>query len=425
MGLVFACLVTLIVAAFGPGVAQAHPTGTTLLTVTRSGGTVSFDVLIPLDKLGVAVGKNMTDHPADAIAEQTPALRDMFTNGVQLGVSTGNADDRWPVTVETLELGNFEGADQLHAHLTALSKSGPIPDTFVLTYHVLVDVLANHDVYVAAKTKSDGSADLLGTISKRHPSLVMTLARPTAIDVRSMIGHGLNHFRTGTDYIVFLALIAGSTAFARSTVFAGSRKRRRVVDLAYRTTAFTIGHSISLALAAGGVLSPPSKPIETGIAITVLLSAVHLARPIAPKRSEPVMALLFGLIHGFGFVGTLGALGLRGSELFIATLGFNIGIEIAQLGADLIIAPPLWWLARSPAARYVVAFPAAVVAVGWIVERTVGVVNPLESLVAFVAGVPERLGLALLALAGIVAIVRRYGRRPSVLPSIRRQSDLA
>ena len=143
----------------------------------------------------------MTDHPADAIAEQTPALRDMFTDGVQLGV-TGSGDERWPVTVETLELGNFESADQLHAHLTALSKSGPIPDTFVLTYHVLVDVLANHDVYVAARTKSDGSADLLGTINKRHPSLVMTLARPTAIDFRSMIGHGINHFRTGTDHIV-------------------------------------------------------------------------------------------------------------------------------------------------------------------------------------------------------------------------------
>lgn len=74
--------------------------------------------------------------------------------------------------------------------------------------------------------------------------------------------------------------MAGSAAFARSTVFAGSRKRRRVVDLAYRTTAFTIGHSISLALAAGGVLSPPSKPIETGIAIR---PAALVARPF-PRR---------------------------------------------------------------------------------------------------------------------------------------------
>lgn len=142
------------------------------------------------------------------------------------------------------------------------------------------------------------------------------------------------------------------------------------------------------------------------------MSAIQLARLIAPHRSEPVMALVFGLIHGFGFVRTLGALGLKRKELFLATLGVNIGIEIAQLAADLVIAPLLSCLARSPTARYAVAIPAAIVAVGWIVQRTVGTTNPLEPAVAFLAGIPECLTLtALAAIAAVIRCIRRRDRQ--------------
>lgn len=395
-----------VVGVFAPAAAEAHPTGTTLLTIAREGGTVTFDALIPLDQLQTGTGLSFTDHPAQAIADQNQTLRDLFVHNVEL---SGPGGQRWPIAVQSLAADVYEGADQLRAKFTALSEGGAIPDTFTLSYHVLIDAIDTHNVYVASNTGKNGATDLLGTVSHRHPSLVIMLARSTPIDFASMMRQGINHFRSGTDHIVFLALIAGSTAFARS------RKRRRVVDLAYRTTAFTIGHSVSLALAAGGVLSPPSKPIEIGIAVTVLLSAVHLAHPLAPQRSEPLMALVFGLIHGFGFVGTLGALGLRGRELFIATLGFNIGIEIAQLGADLLIAPPLWWLARTRSARYLVAIPAAVVACGWILERTIGVTNPLAPAIAVIAGVPERLALTIVVLATAAALWRRLSPQVRVV----------
>lgn len=130
---------------------------------------------------------------------------------------------------------------------------------------------------------------------------------------------GFEHVVTGLDHVAFvvgLFLVVGA--------------RRRLVAT---VTAFTLAHSVTLALAATGVLDLPRAPVEATIAVSVLLvasEAMH-ERPTVTRTRPSVVAFLFGLIHGLGFAGALSELGLPRAALGRALVAFNIGVELAQL----------------------------------------------------------------------------------------------
>ncbi len=117
-------------------------------------------------------------------------------------------------------------------------------------------------------------------------------------------------------------------------------------------TSFTVGHSITLSLAALGYAQLPSGPIEVLIAASVLALAVELARDTDKetlmRRYPWPMALLFGLLHGMGFAGALREVGLPQGEIPMALFSFNVGIELGQLlfVAGVVLASAV--LARIP-----------------------------------------------------------------------------
>jgi hypothetical protein len=152
-------------------------------------------------------------------------------------------------------------------------------------------------------------------------------------------------------------------------------------------TAFTVGHSITLALAALGLVHVPSRPIEVLIAVSILVSAAHALRPIFPGR-ESVIAAFFGLIHGLAFASTLNQLGLGRWERVGGLLGFNLGIETMQLMVVVATLPSLLLLSRTPAyavLRIGGAVFAGIASLGWIAERLLNVPNPVDVIVGAVA----------------------------------------
>ena len=105
-------------------------------------------------------------------------------------------------------------------------------------------------------------------------------------------------------------------------------------------TAFTIAHSITLALAALSVIELPSRLVESAIAASVLLAALNNLWPVV-QRGRWLVAFAFGLVHGFGFASVLADLGLPQDSLLLALVGFNLGVEAGQLvivGAFLPLA---------------------------------------------------------------------------------------
>jgi hydrogenase/urease accessory protein HupE len=133
---------------------------------------------------------------------------------------------------------------------------------------------------------------------------------------------GIEHILTGIDHLLF---VLGLLILAR--------ERWRLLAT---VTAFTVAHSITLALATLGMVHVPQRPVEAAIALSIVFVAVEILREREGRggfaaRSPWIVAFGFGLLHGFGFAGALSEVGLPAHHIPLALLFFNIGVEIGQL----------------------------------------------------------------------------------------------
>jgi hydrogenase/urease accessory protein HupE len=179
---------------------------------------------------------------------------------------------------------------------------------------------------------------------------------------------GMDHILSGFDHLTFvLALLL---------IVSGARR------LLITITSFTLAHSITLAAATLGVLWVPGAPVEATIALSILFLASELVKV---NRGQPsltasypwIVAFVFGLLHGFGFAGALGDIGLPQNEIPLALLMFNIGVELGQLlfvAFILAIVMILNRLRREwPAwTRQIPAYGIGGIAAFWLIERIAG-----------------------------------------------------
>ena len=192
--------------------------------------------------------------------------------------------------------------------------------------------------------------------------------------LREFFGEGVWHIWIGYDHLAFLLLLLLPVVLRGvGRAWQGADSGRAVLWSALRiVTAFTVAHSLTLSLAALGVMVPPEKPVEMGIAASVAVAGLLNLIPAAARLSVAI-AFGFGLIHGFGFAGALGELGLERGALAVPLIGFNLGVESGQLAIVAAVLPLLYALRFSvlyrrrivPATSIVV----GLLAVGWLIER--------------------------------------------------------
>ena len=146
---------------------------------------------------------------------------------------------------------------------------------------------------------------------------------------QSVLAVAIAYFRSGVEHILFgfdhLLFVASLMLIVRNW---------RV--LVKTITAFTIAHSVTLALATFGLVTLPAQPVEAMIALSIVLVCVEAVRLRRGETSLAtdwpwLVAFAFGLLHGFGFAGALVDLGLPRGDLPLALLSFNIGVEVGQL----------------------------------------------------------------------------------------------
>ena len=179
--------------------------------------------------------------------------------------------------------------------------------------------------------------------------------------LKTFVPSGAHHIWIGPDHLLFLLGLL---------LFGGTWKR--VVGI---VTAFTVGHSITLSLAATGLVVPPGWLIEPAIALTiVVVGADNLLRGEG-RDLRAGLAGVFGLIHGFGFAAVLREFGLPAEALGWSLFGFNLGVELGQLAVVIPLAVALGWLwRRKPrAARQIATLGSVAVIAGgvyWFAQRT-------------------------------------------------------
>lgn len=175
---------------------------------------------------------------------------------------------------------------------------------------------------------------LQSVVDRRRPSIVVTARSPALEVARDYARLGVEHIAFGVDHLLFV--------FGLLLLVRGPRQ------LVATVTAFTLGHSATLAAAVLGYARLPSAPVEVLIALTLLYLAVELAgdaqRETWARRRPWLMAASFGLLHGLGFAGALREIGLPEGDVPLALVAFNVGIELGQLAFVLVVAGVAWGL---------------------------------------------------------------------------------
>ena len=194
------------------------------------------------------------------------------------------------------------------------------------------------------------------------------------------------HIWTGFDHILFLLslLLPAVLVRHRDQWQPGPSFRASFIDVAKVVTAFTLAHSITLSLAALSIVVLPSRLVESGIALSVVLASLNNVFPVV-ANGRWIAAFGFGLLHGFGFAGALHDLGLPAGSLALSLAGFNLGVEAGQLAIVLLFLPLAFALRSTWAYRRMVfaggSVAIAMVASVWLVERAfnVGVFGALAA----------------------------------------------
>lgn len=176
---------------------------------------------------------------------------------------------------------------------------------------------------------------------------------------------GIEHIGFGIDHLLFvlaLLIITNGTVRLLKTV-----------------TAFTVAHSITLALATLGFVHVPSKPVEATIALSIVFVASEILHRRAGRdgiasRAPWIVAFSFGLLHGFGFAGALSEVGLPQNHIPAALLFFNVGVEIGQIAFIAIVLAFIALLRRIPLclphwAQLIPPYAIGSVAMFWVVQH--------------------------------------------------------
>jgi hypothetical protein len=242
-----------------------------------------------------------------------------------------------------------------------------------LDYRLFATSDASHRGIARISAGTEQSAVLVPGGGAQDFAIEASAGKPVTT-LGGFVVEGIHHIAVGLDHILFLVTLLmvavwrreGAGWVVRASAASAWRETLRLV------TAFTVAHSLTLGLAAAGVLAPPSRWVESLIAASVFVAAVDNLWPFV-KGPRWLMVSFFGLVHGFGFAGPLQALGLSRSNLAVPLFGFNLGVEIGQLAIVALLLPLACWLREARFYRLAVVRGGSTLVAGvaamWMVER--------------------------------------------------------
>ena len=358
--------------------ASAHPAGSTGIRVTVQADGVDVEMQIQKSAFIAATGYEIETEQAEL-----DAIADNLMTFVLHRVSV--RDDVSTLTPTVTAAPRFETINEEDAIVTTLhfaTGGREVTGAVVLHDDFILDVVPSHQVYVSLVSDwnngqvAEGDPEVVGVLGGGVTEVTLERTAQTPLHgFAAVTWLGMLHIAEGTDHLLFLAtllIVAPSIAVRRGRGLHWEQPipvKRTIVRAALIISCFTVGHLITLALVSLGLVSFPTKPVEILVAVSIIVAAAHAIRPLLP-RGELLIAGVFGLVHGTAFATTILDLNLGFGEKLLAILGFNIGVELAQLCVAVLVLPLLIWLSHARAYsgfRIGVAVVAITAAAAWIV----------------------------------------------------------
>lgn len=374
----------LLLAALFPAFARAHPMPDSGVAVRMHEGRWLLRLTLPFDRLAMAListGRIADPGPGFVTYPVPPeqAVRDYVLANIHLASADGKP---WQLRILSLEK-PAANARNWTVDVEAMAPAGHDPRRARLAYDVIIrDVIPDAAIVSVDQDWQGGVLPghprVLGTLERDQRTIAIDGAEGTGLSaLMAMVALGIEHIAEGADHIAFLVtllLTAPLAAQAGSLAknWNAERDNRKVLgNTFWRVTAFTAGHTLSLLATSLGLLPAAGQGVEVLIALSVAISAAHALTPIYPRR-EAWIAGGFGLIHGMAFATAIRELELSTGQTVLATLGFNLGIEVAQLAIVAVVMPVLLMLRGRSAEPYVrrcVALVALAAALWWACSR--------------------------------------------------------
>lgn len=353
--------------------AFAHKPSDAYLSLDASGREVHGQWDIALRDLDVALGLDADQDGAITWGELRHRHADVAAFALaRIALSTEDGACRLTAREHLVD----EHTDGAYAVLRFTADCPSAPSRLSVGYRLFFDQDRQHKGLVRV-TRGDSVQTLI--LDADRPEGSASLSAPGGFaHFRDTVRQGVWHIWIGTDHILFLlSLLLPAVFVRRPDGWEAAPDVRSVAwDVARVVTAFTVAHSITLAVAAFGWVVLPSRLVESAIAVSVIVAALNNVVPFFTGRRW-TLAFGFGLIHGFGFAGALADLGLDREALAIPLLAFNLGVEAGQLAIVAVFLPVAWWLRHRWVYRrlVLVAGSTAVMAVAlaWLVERALDV----------------------------------------------------
>ena len=315
-----------------------------------------------------------------------------------------------PVRELSVEYELFARTDPTHRGIARVSRAGATDDPLLAVlspgngWHrfklptpvpVAVSAPSASDAAPAAPSTTPPS---VSTIAPNPPATtaMQAAAASNEVDIAStadadaqpssiwgFVREGVHHILIGYDHILFLLSLLLPSVWIRSRVvdprngiartrwIPSDNLKLALTNVLKVVTAFTVAHSITLALAVFDIVDPPTRWSESIIAASVVLAALNNIWPVV-SEARWKLTFVFGLVHGFGFASALKDAGLAKGALVAPLIGFNVGVEIGQLCIVAIVLPAAWALRGTRGYRGAFAGGSLVIATVaglWFVQR--------------------------------------------------------
>jgi hypothetical protein len=367
--------------------ARAHNLGESYLYLQIYRDNVTGRFEIALEDLNPALGLTGTDREitAENLDDNIDFLRQYYLDNVEISTEEGPLPIRF-TSDDVLKVGEGFALLSFDMGLDA------VPEVMTFDYSVLFDEEPSHRGFLIVEYNwatgtfaNENQISLVFSPSDREQDFIPTSSGRMR-GFLAVVGLGTEHIWMGFDHVMFLVALLLPAVLRRDDgrFLAVEGFTPALIHVVKIVTAFTVAHSVTLSLAALGLVRLPGRLVEVVIAASIAVAAADLLFPVFKGRVWLVV-FGFGLFHGFGFAGALSEMGVLGEYLGLSLFGFNLGVEIGQVVIVMILFPVLFLFRRWPLYRNALLPVAAVsmilVSGAWMVERSFDVDIPMSELV--------------------------------------------
>ena len=362
-------LIGLVLLALGSS-AWAHKPSDSYLNLNVADKAISGRWDVALRDVDFAIGLDTNDDGAITWGElraKQSAVTDYLTSRLNLRVG----ENACP-----LQATDYQVNTHTDGGYVSLGLSAACPEAareLEVAYSLFFDLDPSHRGLLSLT--GDGVTQT-GILSPESPVQNFKTGKPNPwTQFLDFVREGVLHIWEGIDHILFLIALLLPSVLRREDgrwVPVGDL-RGAFLSVLKIVTAFTLAHSITLSLAALGLISLPSRLVESVIAASVVLAALNNVFPIVQERNRWLVAFCFGLMHGFGFASVLAEVGLPQDALVRSLVGFNLGVELGQLAIVAVFLPVAFLIRQTMFyKRFTIAagsLMVAAIAAIWMAER--------------------------------------------------------